>query len=79
MLTDRYLVFESSVTIKIVDKTYTWMLLFNDIVVFASTVEAKKDRRQYEDKFALEYVWFEDLSLRGSTFNHWLGCFFDVD
>lgn len=54
----RTLIYECDVLIKMGDKEYSWMLIFSDMLVFASTSGKK---RIVTEKLPLEYVWFEDL------------------
>jgi hypothetical protein len=61
----RSLIYESDVSVKVGDREYSWMLLFSDLLVFAS-VTGKK--RFVEDKISLELTWFEDLGTKTTNF-----------
>ena len=57
----RSLVYECDLSVRLSDKEYTWMLIFSDMLVFASTTGKK---RTVEEKLPLEQVWFEDLGVQ---------------
>eukprot|EP01094_Clydonella_sp_ATCC50884_P027705 TRINITY_DN8074_c0_g1_i3.p1 TRINITY_DN8074_c0_g1~~TRINITY_DN8074_c0_g1_i3.p1 ORF type:complete len:701 (+),score=215.49 TRINITY_DN8074_c0_g1_i3:47-2149(+) len=63
---NRTLAYETDVEVKMGAKSYSWMLLFNDILAFAATNSSKASRRNVEEVINLEYVWFEDLAGLGS-------------
>lgn len=58
----RSLIYECDICVKFGEKEYSWMLIFSDILVFAS-VSGKK--RMVEEKISIEEVWFEDLGSIG--------------
>eukprot|EP01104_Vermistella_antarctica_P018806 TRINITY_DN7112_c0_g1_i1.p1 TRINITY_DN7112_c0_g1~~TRINITY_DN7112_c0_g1_i1.p1 ORF type:complete len:957 (+),score=273.78 TRINITY_DN7112_c0_g1_i1:97-2967(+) len=60
----RHLIFDADVNISVGENKYTWMLLFDDIIVFASETKGKKTK---EMSLYLMNVWFDDLSKIGSA------------
>jgi hypothetical protein len=61
----RNLIFESEVEVNMGEKVYTWILLFTDLLVFASTNSKKKI---VEEKLSIDQIWFEDLADLGCLY-----------
>lgn len=61
LLPHRFLIHEGDVKIPMQDKVQ-WMLLFNDLLVFAtvSVEKGQKEKRVVEETLELDKVWFDD-------------------
>ena len=65
---NRKLIYDSDVTVKMANKEFTWMLLFNDRLAFAST-EGKSKKKALQEHFPLSEVFFvDDLSDVGGMY-----------
>mmetsp|Transcript_1765 Transcript_1765/g.2478 ORF Transcript_1765/g.2478 Transcript_1765/m.2478 type:complete len:1057 (+) Transcript_1765:18-3188(+) len=70
LISGRQLIHETPVSVPLGVKTYTWMLLFNDILAFASDTQDPKSKqtvKQFELSLPLHQVWLEDIEITDSN------------